>query len=665
MILTWATSRLSELLVSLGRKSLLTNAVLANDIVAPFSERLSFCAAQLHLEVLPMRFSASDRENILRLGGPCLVEVSADQILVVLPGNRILCPDDSVISARKIRGRIASLFAEPEQLEVERHLGGLSRRQKRRLRDLLSIKHPEVKVWMLRSSIGSFNKVRRELSLNRDLLSYLLLHVAQLAAWSICWYLFALLVASPSYSMHLVQAWMLALICVGVARTAETSSGRLLGVTAGAALKQHLLASAMQLEPQEVRHEGIGGFYGRIVEAEAVEILGVAGFLFGLRAVTYGVAGAFLLAKGVGGLLHAAVAALFVVAIIILSVRLYRRRNSWTSDRFALTARLTELLVGHRTRLAQERTPETKHQGLLTAYAATSADLNQSAVHLDLLRRSWLYVAIFSLVPFLLAPSSFTAIAFSVSGVFLTQRAVWLWAESLGQWSGALVALRSVRPLLARGHQAQERAEHHLPDTGVLELKSVTFSYSNEPILRNASLRVHPGDRIRVEGESGAGKSTFARLLAGEVDPDHGLLTFAGLPIEVASRDAWRRRVVVAPQFYDNHIFVGSLAYNLLIGRQWPATDTDLMEAESLCRELGLGGVLDRMPLGIHQYVGEAGWRLSHGERSRVFAARALLQTPAVLILDETLGALDKITMQATIDCVLRHTSTLVLIHHD
>ena len=71
------------------------------------------------------------------------------------------------------------------------------------------------------------------------------------------------------------------------------------------------------------------------------------------------------------------------------------------------------------------------------------------------------------------------------------------------------------------------------------------------------------------------------------------------------------------------------------------------MLAEAICRDLELGSLLGKMPNGIHQVVGETGWQLSHGERSRVFLARALLQQADVLILDESFAALDPETEKA------------------
>jgi ATP-binding cassette subfamily B protein len=120
----------------------------------------------------------------------------------------------------------------------------------------------------------------------------------------------------------------------------------------------------------------------------------------------------------------------------------------------------------------------------------------------------------------------------------------------------------------------------------------------------------------------------------------------------------------MAPQFHENHLVTGPLAFNLLLGRSGSLGDADLHEAEAVCEELGLGDLLRRMPAGIMQQVGEGGWQLSHGERSRVYVARALLQEANVVVLDEGFAALDAVNLRRAIDCVDRRANAVLAIAH-
>ena len=86
--------------------------------------------------------------------------------------------------------------------------------------------------------------------------------------------------------------------------------------------------------------------------------------------------------------------------------------------------------------------------------------------------------------------------------------------------------------------------------------------------------------------------------------------------------------------------------------------------AEQICRELGLGDLLDRMPAGLQQVVGDTGWRLSHGEQSRLFMARALLQGADLVVLDESFAALDPESLDRSLRCVLQRGPALLVIAH-
>ena len=109
---------------------------------------------------------------------------------------------------------------------------------------------------------------------------------------------------------------------------------------------------------------------------------------------------------------------------------------------------------------------------------------------------------------------------------------------------------------------------------------------------------------------------------------------------------------------------MGPFAFNALMGRAWPPRPSDIEEAERVCRALGLGPLLDRMPAGFLQMVGETGWQLSHGEKSRLFLARALLQGADLVILDESFAALDPETLRQSLAFVLDEAPTVLVIAH-
>lgn len=214
--------------------------------------------------------------------------------------------------------------------------------------------------------------------------------------------------------------------------------------------------------------------------------------------------------------------------------------------------------------------------------------------------------------------------------------------------------------------RSSETPDRRSSGQAIVEARNLVFRYSqqHEPVLRGVSLSIHERDRILLQGASGSGKSTLATILAGQVRSAAGLCLFNGLNLASWGESAWRRRVALVPQFHESHILIGSLAFNLLVGRNWPPRAEDLADAERLCRALGLGPLLERMPGGLFQQVGETGWQLSHGERERIYIARALLQGPEVMILDESVSALDPETFQQTMRLLWNEAPALVLIVH-
>ena len=159
------------------------------------------------------------------------------------------------------------------------------------------------------------------------------------------------------------------------------------------------------------------------------------------------------------------------------------------------------------------------------------------------------------------------------------------------------------------------------PAASTICLEDVRVGYSPDgpPVLDDASLRLDPGCRVALVGESGAGKTTVTNLLLRFLDPDRGRVTIGGRDFRDLRQEDVRRTIAVAGQ--DAHLFSTSIRENLLIGRP-DATDEEL---ENVLRAVGIWGWIEDLPDGWHTLVGEQGRQLSGGQRQRICVARALL----------------------------------------
>lgn len=507
-------------------------------------------------------------------------------------------------------------------------------------------------------------------------------HAAQYVLWIVAWWLVGRGALEGRLDRGWLIGWALLLLTLVPFRLLATWSQGQLALGVGKLLKRRLLVGALRLRPEEIRHQGTGQLLGRVIESEAVEALALSA---GFTAVVAGIElllAALVLGSGAGSSLHVLLLVGWVAAAVLVGWRYAHQRLLWTEARRAMTHDLVERMLGQRTRLAQEA-PERWHESedqALERYLALSALLDGMAARLGaLLPRGWLILGLLGLAPgFVTGRASAAVLAVSLGGVLLGYEALDKLSRGLADLAGAAIAWRGVAPLfhaaarsevpgspvlaVARGPRSSGFAQTH----PVLEAHDVSFRYRErgEPLLRSCHLRIAAGERLLLEGPSGGGKSTLASLLNGLRRPESGLLLLHGLDRHTLGSDAWRRLVAVAPQFHENHVFAESFAFNLLMGRRWPPHQEDLEEAEGLCRELGLGDLLDRMPAGMMQLVGETGWQLSHGERSRLFLARALLQRADLVILDESFAALDPENLHRALRCALDRTPTLLVIAH-
>jgi len=529
--------------------------------------------------------------------------------------------------------------------------------------------------WIVRPpASASIRDLARDAGVGRTIVALVAVHALAYLLFLAGWWLVGAGALAGRIDLGTLLAWALVLLTTVPLRAAETWLQGAIAIRAGRVLKQKLLEGALRLDPDEIRHQGAGQLLGRVLDSQAVEALALGGGITSLVALVELALAAVVLALGAGGGLSVLALAVAVAVLVSLARRFERTLDRWTSARIEMTHDLVERMVGHRTRLVQEH-PERWHDGedeALERYVAVSKSLDSVvAVGLGVVPRAWLALGVAALAPAFLSGSEPSALAVAVGGTLLAHRALASLTSGLSQLATAARSWRNVAEIFRASSRPQafgEPAAALLAATRspVIEASDVTFRYPNrgERALRGCTVTVMERDRLLVQGASGSGKSTLAAVLAGLRAPESGVLLLHGLDRPTIGDAGWRQRVVMAPQFHENHVLAGSFAFNLLMGAGWPAPPERVREAESLCRTLDLGPLLDRMPSGLEQTVGEQGWQLSHGERSRLFLARALLQDASLLVLDESFGALDPPTLNRCLRCALSRDAALLVVAH-
>ena len=196
---------------------------------------------------------------------------------------------------------------------------------------------------------------------------------------------------------------------------------------------------------------------------------------------------------------------------------------------------------------------------------------------------------------------------------------------------------------------------------GEVHVEDVTFGYrEGREIVRDFSLHIPAGQTVALLGNTGAGKSTLARLLARFYDPISGTVSIDGADLRNLSEVDLRRAVAMVTQ--ESFMFTGSVAENIAFGRP----DATRAEIEAAGRAVGVDAVVQHLRNGYDESVGKNGGRLSAGQRQLIAMARALLGDPAVLILDEASSSLDAPTerlVQNALKTVLVDRTALIIAH--
>lgn len=230
-------------------------------------------------------------------------------------------------------------------------------------------------------------------------------------------------------------------------------------------------------------------------------------------------------------------------------------------------------------------------------------------------------------------------------------------------WTGFVnsrVLFERLADILLTEHEDTHEIGINKEIEGNIELNSVFYKYTENSnyVLKNINIRIKKGSKIAIVGKSGEGKSTLAKLIVGLYKPSNGKIFFDGFELTEWNLKALRRQIGIVPQ--EILLFNKSIFQNI-VGNDEEAS---LEDVKRVCKITQIADEIESMPMGYETIISEMGSNLSGGQRQRIMLARAILNNPKILILDEATSAIDNINEEKISEVFREIECTQIIIAH-
>ena len=694
--LSWPINRLNEALGLLARKAGFISEPLelfaSPQLQDPTSLDRWFDDYAYHagFESISVHTPYSEIDDMIYQCGPAIIKMVTEsdsyRYLVILKCGlkkvSLISPDRTVVKVdyQVIKNFLCAPIEKPAEASINQLLekADISDSQKHAAHNAMLFEKLSNEMigncWLIRLSPGDhFFKWLWHIQIPRKLFAIITCETICQILVILSWLVIGNMIFQYNYDSGKFILWGLLLLTIVLVRLISQWNQCQLSIDMGAILKQRLLFGALHLKQDETRNQGFGQFMGRMMESEAFESMALDGgfevILFFIKLV----ASLYLLSFACG-LKISLFLFTWIVCFLFCCLIYYKYTNNWINHFRSMTNNMIERMVGYRTRIVQENLNNwhDEEDAELESYHSLSKQRDRITLFLNpVLTRSWLLISLLFLYMF--PPDTQQGMFIALGGTLIVYQGFNHLFYGISTFVIFLCAWQQIKPLFqAASRYRTEISTHAVSEQitprskTIIEIKNMSYRYLNHADFKLVidHLAIAQNDRIWVQGPSGGGKSTLSSIISGIRLPDTGMIYFKGRDTRSINPSKWRRTIVLSPQFHENYVFTGSLAFNLLMGQSWPPGKKDLENAEKVCYQLGLGSLLEKMPSGLDQILGESGWQLSHGEQSRIFIARALLQQPDVIIFDESFMPLDSDNFEKAMHYVLDNDSAIIVVAH-